>query len=185
MSRFILVKGILVQRIRGSFIFFRSIAVGHHLPDPRWEQIVFLRIHVHSCKLDAPIRQVGVISQILYDVLNVPGRVRVSVLGQLRIPLTFEGGRLRRLQLPVKRSRSTLLWTFILARGWVFMPVYNIYMCVCVYLNTCSSRYEVINLNNNCFFTLDKEFVIWTKWNWNLFSNLSETRMRTCKGNRI
>lgn len=153
MSRFILIKGILVQRIR-TFIFFRSIAVGHHLPDSGGEQIVFLRIHVHSCKLDAPIRQVGVISQILYDVLNVPGHVRVSVLGQLRIPLTFEGGRLRCLQLPVKRSRSTLLWTFIFARGWIFVSVYNIY----IYSNTCSScMAQVINLSKNCFFMLDKE----------------------------
>lgn len=108
MSRFILIKRILVRRIK-TFILFRPIAVGHHLPHPRGEQIVFLRIHVHACELDAPIRQVGVVRQILYDVLNVPGRVRVSVLGQLGIPLTFEGGRLRCLQLPVKRSRSTLL----------------------------------------------------------------------------
>lgn len=121
MFRLVLIKRIFVQRVR-AIILFRSVAVGHRLPCAR-VQIVFLRVHVHASELDASVRQVGVVGQVLDDVLNVSGGVRVPVLSELRVSWSFEGSRMRCFQFPMKRSWSILLRTLVFFQLWMLVPV--------------------------------------------------------------
>lgn len=126
MFRFVLVKGIVVVQpcfdwIRGSLVLLRFIATGHHLPHVG-NHVKLLRIHVDAGELDAAIRHLRVVRQVLDDVLDAPGRVWVSVLRQLWVPRPFERRRLRRLEFPVKRRRSYHLRFFVLVRIGMFVP---------------------------------------------------------------